>query len=94
MTRSTARAVLFDRYGDRDVLYIGEIPMPAPAEDEVLVQVRAAGINPGVDAFPVGDDVLGFSWPRSSHATHTSVPVTQLIRKPQPRTTRSCAPTA
>jgi NADPH2:quinone reductase len=26
--------------------------------------------------------VLGFSWRRSSHATHVSVPVSQLIRKP------------
>ena len=47
MTGSTARAVRFDRYGDRDVLYVGEIPMPVPAKGEVLVQVRAAGINPG-----------------------------------------------
>lgn len=32
--------------------------------------------------FAVGDEVLGFSLRRSSHATHTAVPVGQLIRKP------------
>ncbi|BDB39875.1 MULTISPECIES: NADP-dependent oxidoreductase [Mycobacterium] len=114
---TTARAVRFDRYGGREVLYIAEIPMPSPAPGEVVVEVRAAGINPGeaairsgalhemfpaafpsgegsdlagvvtavgtgVTEFSVGDEVLGFSWQRSSHATHTAVPVGQLIRKP------------
>ncbi|MEY9937555.1 NADP-dependent oxidoreductase [Streptacidiphilus sp. MAP5-3] len=112
-----ARAVRFDRYGDRDVLYLAEIPMPRPASGEVLVEVRAAGINPGeitlrtgamrdrfpaefpsgqgsdlagvvvelgegVTDFAIGDEVLGYSWRRSSHATHTAVPAAQLIRKP------------
>ncbi len=36
----------------------------------------------GVSDFAVGDEVLGFSFQRSSHATHTSVPVEQLIHKP------------
>lgn len=39
-------------------------------------------VGPGVTEFAVGDEVLGFSWRRSSHATHTVVPVDQLIRKP------------
>ena len=47
MTGSTARAVRFDRCGDRDVLYVGEIPYAGAAKGEVLVQVRAAGISPG-----------------------------------------------
>jgi NADPH:quinone reductase-like Zn-dependent oxidoreductase len=38
-------------------------------------------VGPGVTEFAVGDEVLGFSWNRSSHATHTAVPVSQLIRK-------------
>ncbi len=42
MTDTQARAVRFDRYGDLDVLYLTDIPMP-----EVVVAVRAAGINPG-----------------------------------------------
>ena len=36
----------------------------------------------GVDGFAVDDAVLGFSWRRSSHATHVSVPASQLIHKP------------
>ncbi|HEY2214929.1 MAG TPA: NADP-dependent oxidoreductase [Acidimicrobiales bacterium] len=117
MTESNARAVLFDHYGGRDVLYVAEIPMPTPSADEVVVAVKAAGINPGevairsgalhsrfpatfpsgegsdmagvviavgddVDDFAVDDAVLGFSWQRSSHATHVSVPTSQLIHKP------------
>ena len=117
MTAATARAVRFDQYGGREVLYVADIEMPTPGPGEVIVEVRAAGINPGeaanrsgamhemfpatfpsgegsdlagvvtalgqgVTAFSVGDEVLGFSFTRSSHATHTAVPVDQLIRKP------------
>ncbi|MEV6001475.1 NADP-dependent oxidoreductase [Streptomyces griseomycini] len=42
----TARAVRFDRYGDRDVLYVTDVPMPEPGPGEVVVEVRAAAINP------------------------------------------------
>jgi NADPH2:quinone reductase len=112
-----ARAVRFDHYGDRDVLYIADVGVPTPPGGEVVVKVRAAGINPGeasirsgaldaifpatfpsgegsdlagvvsgvgdgVTGFAVGDEVLGWSWRRSSHAEYVSVPVTQLIRKP------------
>ncbi|MBC7632203.1 NADP-dependent oxidoreductase [Aeromicrobium sp.] len=117
MTITQARAVRFDHYGDRDVLHVVDIEIPKPSGGEVLVQVRAAGINPGeaairsgamdamspstfpsgqgsdlagvvtavgdaVTDFAVGDEVLGFSWTRSSHATHAVVPVGQLIAKP------------
>ena len=36
----------------------------------------------GVTEFAVGDEVLGWSWRRSSHAEYVAVPVTQLIHKP------------
>lgn len=42
----TAQAVRFDHYGDRDVLHVTDVPMPEPAPGEVVVQVRAAAINP------------------------------------------------
>jgi NADPH:quinone reductase-like Zn-dependent oxidoreductase len=42
-----ARAVRFDRYGERDVLYIANVEVPQPGPDEAVVAVRAASINPG-----------------------------------------------
>ncbi|WP_327399012.1 NADP-dependent oxidoreductase [Streptomyces sp. NBC_01288] len=118
MSTTRARAVRFDEYGDRDVLRVVEVSMPQPAAGEVLVEVRAAAINPGeaairsgamherfpatfpsgqgsdlagvvtelgegVTDFGLGDEVLGFSWQRSSQATHVVVPVSQLILKPE-----------
>ena len=112
-----ARAVQFDSYGDVDVLHVAEVAVPTPAEGEVVVAVRAAGINPGeaairsglfdagssgafpsgqgsdlagivsavgagVTAFGVGDEVLGWSWRRSSQADYVQVPADQLIAKP------------
>ena len=56
-----AQAVRFDHYGDRDVLYIADVEIPAPAAGEVVVQVRAAGINPGEAAIRSG--ALDKIWP-------------------------------
>src|SRR6201986_1083547 len=47
MATAQARAVRFDSYGGRDVLYVSDIDRPSPGAGEVLVEVRAAGINPG-----------------------------------------------
>jgi NADPH:quinone reductase len=47
MTTAMARAVRFDRFGGREVLYVADVDMPSPGPGEVLVEVRAAGINPG-----------------------------------------------
>jgi NADPH:quinone reductase-like Zn-dependent oxidoreductase len=112
-----SKAVQFDSYGEADVLEVREVPRPVPAAGEVLVEVKAAGINPGeamirrgalhdrlpanfpsgqgsdlagvvaeigsgVDAFAVGDDVLGFSEERASHAQFVAVPAGQLTAKP------------
>ena len=41
------KAVKFEQYGGIDVLKIEEIARPVPAANEVLVKVKAAGINPG-----------------------------------------------
>lgn len=40
------RAMVFDKYGDSDVLHEVEWPNPAPRSGEVLLRVRAAGVNP------------------------------------------------
>src|SRR5882672_5436504 len=39
------RAVQFDSYGGIDVLEVRDVPRPVPGAGEVLVEVRAAGIN-------------------------------------------------
>ena len=41
------RAVRYDEYGDIDVLDVRDVEDPVPAEGEVLVRVKASGINPG-----------------------------------------------
>jgi NADPH:quinone reductase-like Zn-dependent oxidoreductase len=41
------KAVRFDHYGDSDVLQVREVERPVPGAGEVLVEVKAAGINPG-----------------------------------------------
>ncbi len=41
-----SRAVRFERYGGVEVLEVVDVEPPQPAEGQVLVRVRAAGINP------------------------------------------------
>ncbi|MFD0025029.1 NAD(P)-dependent alcohol dehydrogenase [Streptomyces sp. NPDC058382] len=41
------RAALFDRYGPPEVLYVGKVPVPDVGPGEVLVRVRAVGVNGG-----------------------------------------------
>ncbi len=40
-------AVRFDQYGGTDVLRVEEVSRPIPGRGQVLVRVKAAGINPG-----------------------------------------------
>jgi NADPH:quinone reductase-like Zn-dependent oxidoreductase len=112
-----SKAVLFDQYGGIDVLEVRDVPRPTPVAGEVLVEVKAAGINPGeamirrgalhdrwpatfpsgqgsdlagvvaevgpgVEAFNVGDEVLGFTDQRASQAEFVVVPANQLTAKP------------
>jgi NADPH:quinone reductase len=111
------RAVQFDEYGGLDVLSVREVELRELGKEDVLVEVRAAGINPGeasirkgllaerfpatfpsgegsdlagvvkevgidVTGFAPGDEVLGWSEERSSHAEEVVVPAEQLVRKP------------
>jgi NADPH:quinone reductase len=110
------RAVQFDEFGGLDVLTVREIEVRPLGKEDVLVEVKAAGINPGeaairagklddgkstfpsgegsdlagivkevgidVAGFAPGDEVLGWSWERSSQAEVCVVPADQLIRKP------------
>jgi NADPH:quinone reductase-like Zn-dependent oxidoreductase len=40
------KAITFDRYGPPDVLEIRDVEKPAVGDDELLVRVRAASVNP------------------------------------------------
>jgi NADPH:quinone reductase-like Zn-dependent oxidoreductase len=40
------KAIRFDRYGSPDVLEIRDVAVPAIRDDELLVRVRAASVNP------------------------------------------------
>jgi NADPH:quinone reductase-like Zn-dependent oxidoreductase len=111
------RAVRFDRYGDVDVLNVVDVERPVPGPREVLVRVKAAGMNPGeasirkgllaerwpatfpsgegsdfagvveevgpdVEGVQVGDEVIGWTDQRASHAEFVVAPAEHLTPKP------------
>jgi len=111
------KAVRFSEYGGVDVLNVVDVPTPEPGPGQVLVQVKAAGINPGeakirdgmlhsrwpatfpsgegsdlagvvaalgLDeaAFAVGDEVIGWTDNRASHAEYAVVEAQNLTPKP------------
>jgi NADPH:quinone reductase-like Zn-dependent oxidoreductase len=55
------KAVRFDEYGPVEVLKVIDVPVPAPGPGQVLVQVKAAGINPGEAKIRAG--LLHARWP-------------------------------
>src|SRR5271167_4892213 len=55
------RAVRFDQYGGIDVLQVREVEDPVAGPGQVLVAVKAAGINPGEIAIREGR--LHERWP-------------------------------
>jgi NADPH:quinone reductase-like Zn-dependent oxidoreductase len=55
------KAVRFDDYGQVDVLDVRDAPVPEPADGQVLVRVRAAGINPG--EAKIREGALHERWP-------------------------------
>ncbi len=111
------RAVQFEQYGGIDVLHVVDVPRPEPGAGEVLVRVKAAGINigeakirqgllherwpatfpsgqgsdfagvveevgSGGTGFAAGDEVLGFTNDRASHADYVVVEPSNLVLKP------------
>ncbi|WP_326948319.1 NADP-dependent oxidoreductase [Amycolatopsis sp. NBC_01307] len=111
------KAVRFHAYGGVDVLRVDDVARPVPGPGQVLVEVRAAGIQPGevmiregarhgrwpatfpsgqgsdlagvvvqagpeVRGFAVGDEVLGFTHDRASHAEYVAVDDVRLTPRP------------
>jgi NADPH:quinone reductase-like Zn-dependent oxidoreductase len=56
-----AKAVRFDRYGGIGVLHVPQVERPTPRGEQVLVRVKAAGINPGETAIREG--MFAKRWP-------------------------------
>jgi NADPH:quinone reductase-like Zn-dependent oxidoreductase len=111
------KAVRFNDYGGTEVLEVRDVARPEPGSDQVLVAVRAAGINPseaairaglvreifpatfpsgqgsdlagvveevgaGVQDVYVGDEVIGYTDNRASHAEYVLVEAANLTAKP------------
>lgn len=59
------KALIFDRYGKRDNIAFADVPRPVPKPDEIIVQVRAAGLNPVDTMIPKGTfkPILKFKLP-------------------------------
>jgi NADPH:quinone reductase-like Zn-dependent oxidoreductase len=55
------KAVRFDEYGGAGVLKVAEVPRPEPGPGEVLVRVKAAGINPG--EAKIREGLMHARWP-------------------------------
>jgi NADPH:quinone reductase-like Zn-dependent oxidoreductase len=55
------KAVRFDGYGGVDVLEVVDVPRPDPGPGQVLVEVKAAGINPG--EAKIREGLLHARWP-------------------------------
>jgi len=61
----TMKAVLQTRYGSPDVLLLADVPRPTIGDDEVLIQVRAAGLNHADWVYTSGRPLiarLAFGW--------------------------------
>jgi NADPH:quinone reductase-like Zn-dependent oxidoreductase len=111
------QAVRLDEYGDVDVLDVVDVDARVPGDGEVVVRVKAAGINPGeasirqgllherwpatfpsgqgsdlagvveavgpgVSGVAVGDEVIGFTHHRASHAELVVVEAGDLTPRP------------
>jgi NADPH:quinone reductase-like Zn-dependent oxidoreductase len=59
--RPMPKAVRFSEYGDIDVLRVEEVERPVPGAGQVLVAVKAAGINPGEASIRKG--LFAKMWP-------------------------------
>jgi NADPH:quinone reductase-like Zn-dependent oxidoreductase len=49
-TSATMKAIVVHHYGGPEVLKLEQTPQPQPKDDEVLIRVMAAGVNP-IDAY-------------------------------------------
>lgn len=50
----TMKAVIQDRYGSSDVLRVGDVAVPEPGDQDVLIKVHAAGLDRGTEHLMTG----------------------------------------
>ncbi len=58
------KALVYEKYGPPEVLHVGEVTLPVPKENEILIRVRAAEVTKGdceMRSFKFA--VNWFSWP-------------------------------
>ena len=63
------KAIVYRRFGSPDVLSLEEVEKPTPADDEVLIKVRASSVNPVDWHFMRGTPYIGrtmMGWRRRS----------------------------
>ena len=53
------RAMVFDHYGEPDVMSLRDVPVPEPQDDEVLIRVGYAGVNPSDSKARSGESARG-----------------------------------
>jgi NADPH:quinone reductase-like Zn-dependent oxidoreductase len=60
------KAIVQDKYGSADVLELRDVEKPQPGDDELLIRVHAAGVDPGVwhlmTGLPYLVRVMGFGF--------------------------------
>ena len=70
--QTTMKAIVHERYGRPDVLELREVPVPVPADDQVLVRVHASSVNP-VEWYGVTGPVFARAGNGLRHPTFTGV---------------------
>lgn len=82
MNNQSMKALTFKRYGKSPQIGLTEVPRPTLKDDELLVQVHAAGLNPIDNMIPTGmfKPVLHFQLPATLGSDLAGV-VTEVGRK-------------
>jgi NADPH:quinone reductase-like Zn-dependent oxidoreductase len=78
------KAVVIDRYGEAETLYLDKVPRPHPGPGEVLVRVYAASLNPADKFLMRGDPwlvraVYGLAKPRNRVRGQDLAGVVELV---------------
>jgi NADPH:quinone reductase-like Zn-dependent oxidoreductase len=82
------KAVRFDEYGGVGVLKVADVPVPEPGPGQVLVRVKAAGINPG--EAKIRDGLLHERWPATFPSGQGS-DLAGIVERPGPDVTTVAA---